>query len=86
MCIILITGLLFSRESLRSNNPENKLKGKFIAAAFISFIVGGVFDAFLPLDIITMLIYRIILISSSIEFYFGLFLPNWMKKSFIKEK
>ena len=41
---VLITGILFAREALSSDNPEIKLKGKLLLLAVISFAVG----AFLP--------------------------------------
>ncbi|TFG21941.1 MAG: hypothetical protein EU529_12020 [Promethearchaeota archaeon] len=39
MITLLITGLLLSRESLRSEDPENKLRGYFLAYAFIVYII-----------------------------------------------
>ena len=84
MVIILITGLLFAKESLKSDNKEIRLKGKLIALAFISFIIGGILDGVLEFNIITLLICRSIVISSGFEFYFGLLLPEWLKKLFIK--
>ena len=84
--IALITGILFSRESLKSNNPEIKLKGKFLMMAFISFVVGSILDTITTDNVVFILITRIVLISSSIAFYCGFILPNWMKKTFLKEK
>ncbi|TFG25921.1 MAG: hypothetical protein EU532_11075 [Promethearchaeota archaeon] len=81
---MLITGVLFGRESLRSDNPEIKLKGHFLIAAFISWCVGALLDAALPLNTITLTIARLILISSAIEFYFGFILPDYIKKIFLK--
>jgi len=85
LVIVLITGLLFARESLKSDNPESKLRGKFIALAFISWAIGGVADAVIPLNLITLPLIRILLISSSIEFYIGIILPNPVKRIFLKE-
>ncbi|TXT59202.1 MAG: conserved membrane protein of unknown function [Promethearchaeota archaeon] len=82
--IMLFTGIIFARESLRSNNPELKLKGKFLYAAFFSYTLGAVLDAAIPLNPITLTLARIILISSAIEWYFGFILPEKVKKIFLK--
>jgi len=83
--IILITGILFGRESLKSDNPEVRLKGKLIIIAIILFSIGALLDSAIPLMLITLPITRIILILSAILFYGGFILPNWMKKLFLKE-
>jgi len=87
----VISGLIFGRESLKSKNPEIKLKGKFLVAAFISFGIGAGLDGFKPflfpaasLDII-LLINRIILISSAFEFYLGFVLPDRIKSILLKK-
>jgi hypothetical protein len=72
-------GIPFSRVSLRSEDPEIKMKGKFLLIAFISFSVGTVLDFAIPSPI-TYLIARLILLSSSLEFYIGLVLPRWAKR------
>jgi len=86
LIILLTTGIQFARNSLRSDDPEMKLKGRLLIVAFISYSVGAILDSALPLDVITLPITRIILISSAIEFYGGFILPNWMKKLFLKEE
>lgn len=78
----LITGLLFARESLRSQKPETRLKGKFLIIAFISWTIGTSLDALNPIGFIN----RIILIISAFSFYFGFILPNWLKNSLLKIK
>ncbi len=82
MIIILITGLIFAGKSLKSEKKDIRIKGKFLAIGFISFVIGAFLDGVLVLDLVTTLIYLGILISSAFEFYFGLFLPDWMKKLF----
>ena len=86
MFVTFITGLLFAKESLKSDNPEIRLKGKLIGLAFISFLVGGILDGLLSFDVTTLLISRIILILSGFAFYFGLVLPDWLKKLLIRKK
>jgi hypothetical protein len=82
---MLITGILFGRESLKSDNPEIKLKGTLLIIAFVSWVVGAIMDAALPLNIITLTIARLILIFSAIIFYCGFLLPDFVKKVFLKE-
>ncbi|MFX1452667.1 MAG: hypothetical protein ACFFCM_17650, partial [Promethearchaeota archaeon] len=84
--IVLITGILFAKESLKSDKPEIKLRGKLLLAAFISFLAGALFEVIFPLSYFSIIITRIILLSSSIEFYMGYLLPQWTSRIFLKEK
>lgn len=82
--ITVISGVMFARMSIKSQNPEVSLKGKLIFAAFISFTVASFIEAFFHLDPLTVVITRSILISSSIEFYLGFILPKWFRSLFLK--
>ena len=82
--VLSVTGILFARESLKINTPEIRIKGIFLLLGFISFIVGSIFDVFLELNILTLLLYRSILVFSSFSFYFGFFLPRSIKKFLLK--
>ena len=87
LIIILTTGLLFARESLKADSQEIKTKGRLIAFAIVSFSIAASIDAIillLNLFLFLQLMNRIILISSAIAFYGGFLLPEWMKKFFIK--
>lgn len=84
--MVLITGLLFARQSLKSASPEIRLKGKLLFVAFISFVLGSVLEILSDISIIILIVARLILISSSIEFYGGFILPKWMERLFLKEK
>lgn len=72
----LITGVIFSLKSMKIDDIEIKWKGRFLLIAWISFTIGAVFDAAITLNAITLIIVRIILISSAIEYYLGFFLPK----------
>ncbi len=72
----LLTGLLFSIKSIRVGNPEIKLKGKILLIGFISFSFAAVLDAIVPDTTIILIVIRLILISSAIEYYLGFFLPK----------
>ena len=82
--ILLTTGLKFSLKAMKSDNPELKLKGKILFIAFISFCIGSILDSMVPSTAFTLIIFRLILISSAIEFYGGFILPQWVKKLFLK--
>ena len=81
--ITLITGILFARESLKSDNPEIKLKGKFLFLAFIFFGVGAVLDTITTDSVAFIALSRIILISSSLAFYCDISYQKNKKFSFI---
>jgi hypothetical protein len=82
---ILITGIIFSRESLKSSEPAINLKGKFLLLAFLAWCIGGLLDSALPLNIITLPITRILLVSSGILFYLGFILPPGIQRLLLKE-
>ena len=71
-----ITGVIFSKNSMASDDPRIKLKGKFLLIAFFSFTIGGALDALLPFTPFTLVLVRLILISSAIEYYLGFLLPK----------
>jgi len=83
---VCITGILFARESLKSKNPEIRLKGKLILLAFLLWSIGAILDGLLPLNIYSLTFARTLLISSAIIFYCGFLLPNWVKKIFLKQE
>jgi hypothetical protein len=84
LVLFLVTGILFSRKSLQAESKEIRFKGKLLMAAFISFTVGTILDFAIP-NPITYIIARLILLSSSIEFYIGFLLPERIKRLLIKE-
>jgi hypothetical protein len=77
---VIITGFLLSNKSLKSESPDVKLKGKFLLVAFILWTLGEILDLFLDNPIT-----RITLMISSIAFYFGWIMPEWMKKKLAVE-
>ncbi|TFF97250.1 MAG: hypothetical protein EU547_04820 [Promethearchaeota archaeon] len=86
--IVFVSGLMFARESLSSGVDEVRLKGKFIFIAFISFVFGAVLEVFFTVKTLPGLIFkiisRIILMTSSIEFFIGFMFPETVKKIFLK--
>ncbi len=82
---VLITGISFGIETNKSKSADIRAKGKFILVAFSSFFIGAILDAGLvQSNTIMLVIIRVILISSAIEFYFGFFLPKWLKDRILK--
>ncbi|MFX1454446.1 MAG: hypothetical protein ACFFDB_03640 [Promethearchaeota archaeon] len=84
--IVVISGFLFARLSLKSKDPEVKLKGKLLVIAYIAFFVGALLDSSIRLNELGLIIVRLILIASAIFWYGGFLLPKWMKKLFLKLK
>ncbi len=90
LSVFLITGIIFATTSLRSENAEIKLKGKFLLIALISFFAGAVLDGtkyFFVGSIanVVIVVDRLILVSSALEFYIGFILPPFVKKLFLAE-
>ena len=84
--IILITGIIFAKESLKTENPEVRLRGKLILIAFISFSIGAFLDTSVHLTEITLIIARLILIFAAFAWWAGFIMPEWMKRILFKEK
>ncbi len=85
LILLLTTGFHFALYSLKSENPEHKLRGQFLIIAFISYAIGGVLDSIVGYSLeIVVVITRIIVISASIEFYIAFILPKWSKKLFLR--
>ncbi|MBD3194818.1 MAG: hypothetical protein GF317_07175 [Candidatus Lokiarchaeota archaeon] len=81
-----ISFMLFASQSLKSADPEVKLKGKFLIIAFITYTICAVIDSFaffLQFEIIVVII-RVLLMLSAIEFYLGWILPEFVKNHLIK--
>ena len=89
LILFVITGLIFAHQSIKSGNPEFKLRAKFLIMAFISFFIGASLDGLKPiffnanlLDYIYV-INRIVLIFSAIAFFLGYYLPKWIKNRYL---
>ncbi|UCC18936.1 MAG: hypothetical protein JSV62_12620 [Promethearchaeota archaeon] len=85
LSIVVISGFLFANLSLKSKDPEVKLKGKLLIIAYVTFAVGALLDSAIPLNEVLIIITRLILIASAICWYGGFILPKWMKKFFLRK-
>jgi hypothetical protein len=83
---VATTGILMGVKSLQSKIPQIQLKGKFLIAAPICYILGGLLDVglidFLPSLIIMT---RSILMLGSLLFYLGFLLPKPLETFLLKE-
>ncbi len=78
LIIFMISGFQFSLKTLKLEDPENKLRGKFLLLAFILFLIGAILEI-----VITLPPNRIILLLSAIIFYVGFMMPNRIKNYFL---
>jgi hypothetical protein len=86
--LLLITGFLFARATLKLGEVEFRVKGVFLLVAFVSFTTATLIDivgAESPTEV-TILLARTFLIISSFCFYIGYTLPKFIKKIFIKKQ
>ncbi|MBD3341966.1 MAG: hypothetical protein GF353_22895 [Candidatus Lokiarchaeota archaeon] len=83
--LITITGIIFSVPSIRSDLQELRIRGKLLIVAFFSYAIGAYLDAGIPLNLLIIILTRILLILSALEWYSGFLLPKWMRKLFINE-
>jgi hypothetical protein len=86
LSIVVISGFLFARLSLKSKEPDVRLKGKLLIIAYITFAVGALLDSSIPLNEVIIIITRLILIVSALCWYGGFLLPKWMKKFLMKDR
>ncbi|MBY8986116.1 MAG: hypothetical protein KGD65_13655 [Candidatus Lokiarchaeota archaeon] len=84
--IVVISGFFFARLSLKSDDPEVKLKGKLLVVAYIAFFLGALLDSSIRLNELGVIFVRLILIASAVFWYGGFLLPHWMRKLFLKQK
>ncbi len=87
LVVFLVTGIQFALRSLKHDNPEVKLRAKLLIIAFISYASGIVLEVVIAqTNVPLMIIAKLILISSSIEYYMSFALPTWTKKLFLKQE
>ena len=81
LAFFVITGFMFSRESLKSKNPEIRLKGKFLLIAFLLITIGCILETSYTLTPLIVVIARVIMSVGAIAIYCGFILPKFLKKS-----
>ena len=77
------TALLLARILMRSEEAPIRLKGWLLAIGITSLTIGATLDAALTMNALTLVLVRILLISSAIEYYMSFLLPtrisNWIE-------
>jgi hypothetical protein len=81
---VLITGIVFGRTSIMTDDRIVKLKGKFLIIAVVSWVIGAVLDTSIPLNLITLPFTRLLLIISAFLYYFGFIMPPKIKEILLK--
>ncbi len=82
----IIAGIYIALKSLKAKSEEIRLKGKFLLAAFISFLIATLLEIFLPTIAVGNMIIKIILMSSALEYYIGFILPGFIKNRFLAKE
>ncbi len=81
---VMVTGVIFSLRTMKVDIKAIQWRGRFMLIAFLSFTIGALFDSAIPMSPITIVLIRLLLISSAIEYYLGFFFPdrlaNWLIK------
>ena len=83
LIIIWISVALFTRESIKADDPEIQMKGKLLVVAILLYSVAALLETIVlifPIPIIFQIIGRTFLIVSAAIFFWGFFLPEWIKK------
>lgn len=81
LLVFLVFGFIFAIKTLKLDDLETKIRGKFLLIAFILYLIGAILEL-----IITFPQNRIILLVSAVIFYIGFVMPEKIKKIFIKSK
>jgi len=82
---LIITGILFAKETMKSDDPEVRWRGLFLLIAFILFNISAVLDAGIATNAIYLIIIRILLISSMFLFYSSFNMPKFLKRLLIAQ-
>jgi len=86
LVVAVITGIIFTRTSLKSPNATVQWKGRFLILGILSFVVGALLDIFSTGNPVLQTTVLIILIIASIEYYLGFFFPDKVAELLIKEE
>ncbi len=82
IALMLISVILFFRESHKSDNPQVRLRGTLFLVAIIIIIIGGIWHMITAIALGTLICFVI----GSLCYYFAFLTPDWMKKRLIKEE
>lgn len=80
--LLVITVLKLFLGTQKANKKEIRLKGQFIVIGMLFFLISGLINTYLKLE----LIYAILLLIGVFCLYIGLTVPNWIKKLLLKDE
>ena len=81
---IFVVFSTFFMHCQKSEDPKIRWQGRFILIFLISYISALLLEYNATTSIILILV-RLLLISSAVEFYLGFFLPEWVARRLIKQ-
>ena len=79
---VAIMGLLFARDSLKSEDSEIRFKGKVLIIAFLTYPICAIIDGGVELNALGVILIRSLLMFGAVMFYIGFFVPKFVKKIF----
>ncbi len=80
----VITGVIFSLQSIKSHDKKIAWKGRFLLLGFLLFTIGAFLEVLVPLNPIGLVFVRLILIASAASYYLGFLLPKFIEKQLVK--
>ncbi|MHA1988958.1 MAG: hypothetical protein ACW98D_20250 [Promethearchaeota archaeon] len=83
---LLVTGILFTKESFKSNDKRFRWRGRFLLLAFVSVSISMAIEGLVYLPAYALALVRVIHIAGTFEYYMGFFLPDRIAKLLIKEE
>ena len=76
----VVTGLHFAINSMKSDKIGVKWQGKLLLLSFLFFGAGAIADAIFELTVVTLIVFRVLLLLSTFLFYVGFIMPKWLEK------
>ncbi len=80
----IITGTLFGKKGLESQDKTIRWKGIFLIFAFWLFFGATLLDVLIPRDVSFLVILRLLLIFSALFYYLGFFMPEVVENVLIR--
>ena len=84
--ILILTAILFAKNSMGFDDPTVKLKGQLILLGVLLFSAGGFLDVFSSVSIAVLIVGRIIITISGVILYIGIASPKRIVNFLLKGK
>lgn len=82
IALLIITVLRLFLGTQKANKKEIRVKGQFILIGMLFFLVSGLINTYLKLE----LVYAILILIGVFCLYIGLTVPKWIKKLLLKDE